>query len=67
MMKYGRNARVGSLRVFSPEGARMAYAIFCKRFDGSMEASVACGRAAEDMHELGFSWEEIEAIELAAM
>jgi len=65
--KYG--AKIGNLQVFTYEGAIKAYKIFCEIFnnDMTMEASVICSNAAEDMHKLGFSWEEIENIELSAL
>lgn len=65
--KYG--AKVGNLQVFTCEGAIKAYKIFCEIFnrDMTMEASAVCGAAAEDMHKLGFSWEEIEEIELLTL
>ena len=65
--KYG--AKVGNLHVFTYEGAVNAYKIFCELFnrDMTMEASVIQSEAAEDMHKLGFSWEEIEKIELSIL
>lgn len=63
--KYG--AKVGNLQVFTYEGAINAYKLFCECFNRelTMEASVVSSKAAEDMHRLGFSWEEIEKIETA--
>jgi hypothetical protein len=65
--KYG--AKVGSLQVFTYEGAIRAYKIFCEIFnrDMSMEASVVQSGTAEDMHRIGFSWEEIEQIEIESI
>lgn len=62
---YG--AKIGNIQVFTYEGAVNAYKNFCKLFnrDMSIEASVVQDAAAEDMHKIGFSWEEIEAIELS--
>ncbi len=61
--KYG--AKVGNLQVFTYEGAVNAYKIFCDMFNREMtiETSVVASKAAEDMHRLGFSWEEIEKFE----
>lgn len=62
---YG--TKVGNLQVFTYEGAVNAYKIFCELFNRemTMEASVVASKAAEDMHRLGFSWEEIEKNETA--
>lgn len=64
---YG--AKVGNLQVFTYEGAINAYKIFCELFnrDATMEASAVQSEAAKDMNRLGFSWEEIEAIELSTL
>lgn len=64
---YG--AKIGNLQVFTYDGAVNAYKIFCKLFnrDMTMEASVVQGAAADDMHKIGFTWEEIEAIELSVL
>lgn len=61
---YG--AKVGNLQVFTYEGAIKTYKIFCQLFNRDMthEASVVAGKAAEDLHKLGFSWEEIEQFEI---
>lgn len=68
-MTYGKNARVGNKVVFSREGAKNAYASFCKMFlnDESMEACAICSDAALDMMDLGFTPDELEAIELEAI
>lgn len=68
-MTYGKNARVGNKVVFSREGAIKAYASFCKMFnnDMSMEASCIVTSAAIDMISLGFSLEELEAIEIDSL
>lgn len=68
-MKYGQNARVGNLIVFSREGAINAYKIFCNAFykTYSLEASVVMSNAALDMIALGFTPDEIEAIELSTL
>lgn len=64
---YG--AKVGNLQVFTYEGAANAYRKICEIFnrDLSMEASAIQSEASLDMNRLGFSWEEIEAIELSTM
>lgn len=64
---YG--AKVGNLQVFTYDGAIRAYKIFCKIFNRDMtpETSAACSAAAEDMYNLGFTWEEIEEIELSTL
>lgn len=64
-MKFGKNARVGNLLVFSREGAIEAYKIFVRMFDKymNMEASLVLEKATEDMIKLGFSYAECEDIE----
>lgn len=64
-MKYGVNARVGNLVVFSREGAVEAYKIFVRLFNKymNMEASVVLSDATEDMVALGFTYAECENIE----
>lgn len=64
---YGE--KVGNLQVFTYEGAIKAYKIFCELFNQNMtmEASVVQSNAAEDMNRLGFSWEEIETIEISTL
>lgn len=65
--KYG--AMVGNLRVFTMEGAVAAYKLFSARCyaDLTMEASVVLSSVGDDMHRLGFTWEEIENMELEAI
>lgn len=64
-MKYGANAKVGNLVVFSCEGAVEAFKIFVRLFAkyGNMEASVVLSNATEDMVALGFTYAECENIE----
>jgi hypothetical protein len=64
-MKYGVNARVGNLVVFSREGAIEAYKNFVRLFNKymNMEASVVLSDATEDMIALGFTYDECEKIE----
>lgn len=68
-MTYGVNARVGNKIVFTREGAIEAYKIFCNIFnkDMSIEASVVLGDASLDMYKLGFTPEEVEAIEISTI
>lgn len=58
-------AKVGNLQVFTTEGAINAYKIFVRLFqrDLSMAASSVLSDASDDMHRLGFSWDELEEIE----
>lgn len=62
---YG--AKVGNLQVFTYDGAVNAYKIFCQLFNRDLtpEASAIQSDAALDMHRIGFSWEDIESIELS--
>lgn len=64
---YG--AKIGNLQVFTYEGAVNAYKIFCELFnrDMTMEASAIMSDASLDMHRIGFTWDEIEAIELSIL
>lgn len=64
---YG--AKVGNLQVFTYDGAVNAYKIFCQLFNRDLtpEASAIQSDAALDMHRLGFSWEELEQIELSVL
>lgn len=68
-MKYGVNARVGNVVVFSREGAIEAFKRFAKICYNNltMESSCVLSDCADDMHKLGFSWEEIEAMEIKAI
>ena len=65
-MTYGKNARVGNKVVFNRDGAIKAYATFCRMFnnDMSMEACSIVTKAATDMMSLGFTADELEAIEI---
>ncbi|MBR1931679.1 MAG: hypothetical protein IJ833_09465 [Lachnospiraceae bacterium] len=65
--KYG--AKVGNLQVFTYEGVVKAYRIFCELFnrDMTMEASSVMSDAANDLHKLGFTWDEIEQIEISTL
>jgi hypothetical protein len=64
---YG--AKVGNLQVFTYEGAVNAYKVFCQIFNRELttEASAIQSDAALDMHRIGFSWEELEQIELSVL
>lgn len=68
-MKYGVNARVGNLIVFSREGAIEAFKKLAKICYNNltMESSCVLSDCANDMHKLGFDWGEIEALEIAAL
>lgn len=64
---YG--VKIGNLQVFTYECAVNAYKIFCELFnrDMTMEASALMSDASLDMHRIGFTWDEIEAIELSVL
>lgn len=68
-MKYGINARVGNLVVFSRQGAIEAFKNFAKYCYNnlSLESSCVLSDCALDMHKLGFSWDEIEALEIESI
>lgn len=61
--------KIASVAVFSIEGAIEAYKNIVKYFCDhvSMESGVVVSKAAEDMHKIGFTWEEIEALEIEAL
>lgn len=65
--KYG--ATVGNIQVFTLERAVEVFKMFAARCYANltMEASVVLSDVSDDMHRLGFSWEEIEAMELEAI
>jgi hypothetical protein len=68
-MKYGKNARVANIMVFSREGAENAYktlARICYK-DMTMESSCVLSSAMLDMLALGFTPSECEALELSAI
>lgn len=61
---YG--CRIGNIQVFTRSGAIEAYKAFAKHvYDRlSPESCVALSKAAEDMHAIGFEYEEIEQMEI---
>ena len=65
--KYG--AKVGNIQVFSIERAVEVYKMFVERCYRplTMESSNVLSEIAEDMHRLGFSWGEIEDMEIAVI
>lgn len=65
--KYGTT--IGGVQVFTVEGAVEAFKRFSARCyaDLTMESSVALSDVADAMHRLGFSWVEIEEMELASI
>ena len=65
--KYG--ATVGNIQVFTLERAVEVFKMFAARCyeNLTMEASVVLSDVSDDMHRLGFSWEEIEAMELEVL
>ena len=68
-MKYGKNARVANIAVFSREGAENAYktlAHICYK-DMTIESSSVLSSAMLDMLALGFTPAECEEIELSAI
>ncbi len=63
-----RSAQIGGVTVFTYEGAEAAYKSLAKRVYSNltMESSVALGYAGDQMHRLGYTWDQIEAFELEA-
>lgn len=68
-MRYGINARIGNITVFSKEGAVNAYKLFCERCHENMsnEASVVLSAATDDMVRLGFTYEDCENLEIEVL
>ena len=64
---YG--CRIGNIQVFTRSGAIEAYKSFAKHvYDRlSPESCIALSKAAEDMHAIGFEYEEIEQMEIDAI
>lgn len=64
---YG--AKVGSIQVFTLERAVEVFQMFAARCYSclTMESSVVLSDVADDMHRLGFTWDEIERLELDAI
>lgn len=62
--KYG--TKIGNIQVFTREGAINAYKGFCRLFAelGTPASSYVMDGATEDMHRLGFTYEELEDIEI---
>ena len=62
-------ATVGNIQVFTLDRAVEVFKMFVARCyeNLTLEASVVLSDVSDDMHRLGFSWEEIEAMELEAL
>lgn len=65
----GRLNKIGSLTVFTYEGAIEAYKTFVRRYDDdiSWSAREVMIKVADDLHALGFSYDEIEAFEIEVL
>ena len=65
--KYG--ATVGNIQVFTLERAVEVFKMFAARCyeNLTLESSFVLSNVSEDMHRLGFSWAEIENMELEAI
>ena len=65
IIKNCKSANIGGVTVFTYEGAEAAYRALSARVysDLTMEASVALGDVADVMHGLGYTLEEIKAME----
>jgi hypothetical protein len=65
--KYG--AKVGNIQVFTIERAVEVFKMFANRCynDLTIESSVVLSEVSEDMHKLGFSWSEIEEMEISCI
>lgn len=63
------SAKVGNIQVFTRERAIEVFkmlASICYN-DLTMESSVVLSEVSEDMHRIGFSWEEIEELEIESI
>lgn len=69
MLNHNILNKIGGVAVFTIEGAADAYRRFAARCfsDFSMESSAALSAEADKLHALGFSWSEIESLELEAI
>lgn len=65
--KHG--AKVGNIQVFTIERAVEVFKMFVARCyeNLTMESSVVLSAVSDDMHRLGFTWSEIEEMEIAAI
>lgn len=65
--KYG--AKVGNIQVFTLERAVEVFKMFATRCynDLTMESSIVLSKVSEDMHKIGFSWTEIEDMEISCI
>lgn len=65
--KYG--AKIGNIQVFTLERAVEVFKMFVTRCynDLTMESSIVLSEVSDDMHKIGFSWSEIESIELSCI
>ena len=63
-----KGVKIGGVTVFTYEGAEAAYKALAARVYANltMEASAALDAVSETMHGLGYSWEEINDMEIAA-
>ena len=64
---YG--AKIGGIQVFTYDGAVNVYKIICESFyrDMTFEAAAVMSDVSLDMQRIGFTWDEIEAIELSVL
>lgn len=65
--KYG--AKVGNIQVFTIERAVEVFKMFATRCynELTMESSIVLREVSEDMHNIGFSWDEIEEMEISSI
>lgn len=62
--KYG--TKIGNIQVFTKERAIEVFKLFAKSCykDLTMESSSVFSDVTEDMHKIGFSYDELEQIEI---
>lgn len=67
-IKGHKGVKIGGVTVFTYEGADAAYKALAARVYANltMEASAALDAVSETMHGLGYSWEEINDMEITA-
>lgn len=68
-IEHSKLNKIGGITIFTEQGAIEAYKRFAKLTYNnlSIESSCILSDEAEKMHELGFTWEQIEKLEFEAL
>lgn len=69
IIKGSKAVKIGGITVFTYEGAEAAYKSLAARVysDLTMEASAALSAVSDVMHGLGYTWEQINDMEIEAV